>query len=143
MELQYVLLRPEARAPTRAHETDAGFDLYALDDVSLPAGGRAGIATGIAVALPRFHVGLICARSGLAHRYGVTVLNAPGVVDEGYRGELVVLLINTDAAVAHQVRAGNRIAQLVVLPVAPLVAIRVQGLPGTPRGPSGFGSTGA
>jgi dUTP pyrophosphatase len=136
-------LHPEARIPSRAHQGDAGFDLHALEAVHLGPGERAAVPTGIAIALPPGHAGLVLPRSGLAARHGIALVNAPGLVDEGYRGELRVLLLNTDRTEAVELAAGDRIAQLVVTPVPPVAVEEVSDLEDTARGEGGFGSTGA
>ncbi len=130
-------------APGYAHPGDAGADLRAAHDAVLPAsGGRASIGTGVAIALPDGHVGFVTPRSGLAARHGVTVLNAPGTVDSGYRGELRVTLLNTDPDEEFVVRRGDRIAQLVVQRVELVRFVEVAELPESVRGEGGFGSTG-
>lgn len=131
---------PAATLPTRAHPTDAGLDLHALHDVTLYASGRAIVPTGIAVAIPVGYVGMVCPRSGVATQ-GVTVNNAPGIVDSGYTGELKVILINHSRNPWHA-KAGDRIAQLVILPIVTPGVVEVDELPGTQRGNNGFGSTG-
>lgn len=136
-------LHPEAVVPTRAHPGDAGLDLVAAEARDLAPRARAAVPTGIAVAIPEGFAGLVVPRSGLARRHGVTVANAPGLIDAGYRGELVVLLVNLGDE-PHRVQAGDRIAQLVVTPVALPAAREVEELPGSDgRGEGGFGSTGA
>jgi dUTP pyrophosphatase len=133
----------EARPPARAHPGDAGLDLAAAEGCELAPGGRAAIPTGVAVAIPDGHAGLVVPRSGLARRHGVTVANAPGLIDAGYRGELVVLLVNLGDA-PHRIAPGERIAQLVVVPVALCEVREVSELPPSDgRGEGGFGSTGA
>jgi len=141
--LEVVRLHPEARLPSRAHSGDAGLDLHALTDVVLAPGQRASVATGIAIALPSGHAGLVLPRSGLAARHGIALVNAPGLIDEGYRGELRVLLLNTDRATATRLSAGDRIAQLVVIPVPAVDVLEVDGLETSARGSGGFGSSGA
>jgi dUTP pyrophosphatase len=128
--------------PSYAHPDDAGADLYAASDVQLPPGGRAMVATGVAVALPEGYVGLVHPRSGLAARLGVTVLNAPGTVDAGYRGEILVNLINHDPAATAHISRGDRIAQLVVQRVERADFEVVEELPDSSRGSGGHGSTG-
>src|SRR5262245_4586440 len=128
--------------PAYAHPGDAGADLYAAQDVDLPPGGRALVRTGIAIALPDGYVGLVHPRSGLAARAGVTVLNAPGTVDAGYRGEILVNLINHAVAVPAQIHRGDRIAQLVVQRVERAHFTVVAQLPESRRGAGGHGSTG-
>ncbi len=141
-ELRVRRLDPRAVVPARAHPGDAGLDLVAIEACDLPPGGRAAVPTGLAVAVPAGHAGLVVPRSGLARRQGVTVANAPGLIDSGYRGELVVLLVNLGAE-AHRVAAGDRVAQLVVTPVALPPAVEVDELPPSDgRGAGGFGSTG-
>lgn len=132
----------ELPMPGYAHPGDAGLDLVARADVTLTPGGRAAVATGVAIALPAGYVGLVHPRSGLARKHGVTVLNAPGTVDAGYRGEIVVILVNTDPAEPFTVQRGDRVAQLVVQQVAEADLIEVDTLPGSDRGEGGFGSTG-
>jgi dUTP pyrophosphatase len=142
-ELQVRLLDPAARAPRRAHEHDAGYDLSCLEDFTLWPGRRRTIGTGVAVALPHGMAGLVTPRSGLASRHGITVVNAPGLIDPGYRGELLVVLLNTGEA-PYAARAGDRIAQLLLVPfVAPDVRV-VDELAAGPdeRGELGYGSTG-
>lgn len=136
-------LHPDARIPTRAHPGDAGFDLHGLTDVVLAPGQRASVATGIAIALPAGHAALVLPRSGLAARHGISLVNAPGLIDEGYRGELRVLLLNTDRATAVRLAGGDRIAQLVVFPVPEVEVLEVDALETTARGVGGFGSSGA
>jgi dUTP pyrophosphatase len=136
-------LVPGAVAPVYAHPGDAGADLVAAEDVTLEPGGRALVPTGIAIAVPDGYAGFVHPRSGLASRHGVTVVNAPGTIDAGYRGEVKVALVNLDPAAAYTVRRGDRIAQLVVQPVVRAAFVQVEELPGTRRGAGGFGSTGA
>jgi len=136
-------LDPRAVLPGRAHPGDAGLDLRALDPVTLAPGARARVPTGIAIELPPGHAGLVVPRSGLADRHGVAVVNAPGLIDEGYRGELHVLLLNTDAAEPFTAAAGDRIAQLVVVAVPALAVVEADAaLTATARGAGGFGSSG-
>ncbi len=136
-------LDPDLPLPAYARPGDAGCDLVAADDVVLPpAGGRALVSTGIAVAIPEGHAGFVQPRSGLARDHGVTCLNTPGLIDSGYRGELKVLLINTDPSEAFAVRRGERIAQLVVQAVEHVGFVEVDELPDSERGDGGFGSTG-
>jgi dUTP pyrophosphatase len=135
-------LHPRAVVPVRAHPGDAGLDLTAIASCDLPPGGRAAVRTGLAVAVPDGHAGLVVPRSGLARRHGVTVANAPGLIDAGYRGELLVLLVNLGDA-PHHVAVGDRIAQLVLVPVALAEPVVVDDLPPSDgRGAGGFGSTG-
>ncbi|GGM26977.1 MULTISPECIES: dUTP diphosphatase [Micromonospora] len=135
-------LDPELPLPAYAHPGDAGADLVAATDVELPPGGRALVPTGVAIALPPGYVGLVHPRSGLAARLGVTVLNAPGTVDAGYRGEILVNLINHDRVTPARISRGDRIAQLVVQRVARAEFRPVAELPASRRGVGGHGSTG-
>ena len=132
----------QLREPEYAHPGDAGADLIAAESITLPPGMRATIGTGISVALPDGFVAFVVPRSGLAAKHGITVVNSPGTVDAGYRGEIRVTLLNTDAAVPYPVAVGDRIAQLIVLPIARARFVQVASLPGSNRGDSGFGSTG-
>jgi dUTP pyrophosphatase len=142
VELEVTRLREEGRLPTRAHEGDAGLDLYAAEAARLGPGERASVATGIAVAIPSGYAGLVLPRSGLAKRHGITLPNAPGLIDSGYRGELRVLLLNADPMEPFDVAPGDRIAQLVVTPLADAEPVEVASLDETPRGLAGFGSSG-
>lgn len=140
-----VLLRrldPDLPPPSYAHPGDAGADLRTAVDVRLEPGERRLVPTGVAIALPEGWVGLVHPRSGLAVRHGVTVVNAPGTVDAGYRGEIGVLLVNTDRHEAVELRRGDRVAQLVVQEVAHAVFTETDELPDSPRGSGGYGSTG-
>ena len=141
-ELRFSKTDPRAKNPTRAHPGDAGLDLCCLEAVELGAGQRARVATGIAVELPAGHAGLIVPRSGLAARHGLSIVNAPGLIDEGYRGELQVLLLNTDSEQPLSLEAGERIAQLVVISVTELALVEVDSLDESSRGEQGFGSSG-
>lgn len=136
-------LDPDLPLPTCARPGDAGADLYARADAWLPAGGgRALVPTGIAVAIPPGYAGFVQPRSGLAMRHGITCLNSPGLIDSGYRGELAVVLVNTDPKEDYQVRRGDRIAQLVVQEVASVVFEPTERLPEAERGAGGFGHSG-
>jgi dUTP pyrophosphatase len=136
-------LRPDAILPTRAYAGDAGLDLYACEPVRLEPGGRASVATGVAVEIDPGQAGLVLPRSGLAARHGVALVNAPGLIDSGYRGELRVLLLNTDRQVTVELAAGDRIAQLVLVAVqTPAVEEVAQLGPSTERDARGFGSSG-
>lgn len=135
-------LDPDLPLPSRAHPGDAGLDLYCRADVLLQPGQRAAVATGIAIALPAGWAAFVHPRSGLALRHGVAMVNAPGTIDAGYRGEIAVLLLNTDRAAPVQLRRGDRIAQLVVQRVPEVVLHEVEHLPGSHRADGGFGSTG-
>lgn len=137
-----VVVGPDATTPHRAHDTDAGFDLASAEAVEIPAGGRALVGTGLRVALPAGSVGLVCPRSGLAAKHGVTVLNGPGIVDAGYRGEIKVALHNTDLDRPFPIAPGDRIAQLVVMPFLAPVLEPVEDLDDTDRAHRGFGSSG-
>lgn len=140
--LKVTKLRADATIPTRAHPGDAGLDLCAVEPCRLAPGQREAIHTGLAVAIPPGWAGLVIPRSGLARRHGVTVANAPGLIDAGYRGELQVLLVNLSDQV-HRVEAGDRVAQLVCVPVGGGPAVVVEALPPSDgRGDRGFGSTG-
>jgi dUTP pyrophosphatase len=130
------------QAPQYAHPGDAGADLVATEAVVLAPGKRATVGTGVAIALPDGYVGLVVPRSGLAARHGITVVNSPGTIDAGYRGEIRVTLLNTDGEESYTVAVGDRIAQLLVLPVSRARFVPVERLPGTARGEGGFGSTG-
>lgn len=141
-ELRVRRLDPAARLPARAHDDDAGYDLCALEDATLRPGERAMLRTGIAIELPAGHAGLVVPRSGLAARHGVAIVNAPGLIDAGYRGELKVLLLNTDRDDAFEITAGDRIAQLVVVAVATPPIVEAGVLAATARGEAGFGSSG-
>jgi dUTP pyrophosphatase len=142
VELQVTRLHRQARIPSRAHAGDAGLDLYAAETASIPPGGRTGVGTGIAVAIPQGHAGMVLPRSGLAARHGITIPNAPGLIDSGYRGELRVLLLNSDPVETFEVKPGDRIAQLVVSPFAVAEPVEVEALDDTARGLAGFGSSG-
>lgn len=135
-------LDPDLPLPAYEHPGDAGLDLRARTDVSLAPGARALVPTGIAIALPAGFVALVCPRSGLALRNGIGLVNAPGVIDAGYRGEISVILINHDLHETVDVRRGDRIAQLVVQRVESARLVEVSDLPGSHRGDGGFGSTG-
>jgi dUTP pyrophosphatase len=143
MSLRVVRLHPHAILPTRAHPGDAGLDLYALQDAVLEPGERASVATGIAIEVPAGQAGLVLPRSGLAARHGISVVNAPGLIDSGYRGELRVLLLNTDRQARFELAAGDRIAQLVLVSVHAPVPAEVQELEVSERGAQGFGSSGS
>ncbi|TML96977.1 MAG: dUTP diphosphatase [Actinobacteria bacterium] len=134
-------LHEEAVVPERAYAGDAGLDLAACERVELGPGQRALVGTGLAVAIPQGYAGFVQPRSGLAARHGLSVVNSPGLVDSGYRGELRVVLLNTDASERFVVEPGMRIAQLVVLPVPELVLVEVDELPVSERGVRGFGSS--
>jgi dUTP pyrophosphatase len=142
VRLEFTRLSEAARAPARAHDGDAGYDLHAAEPASLAPGARASVGTGIAVAIPDGHAGLVLPRSGLAARHGIGVVNAPGLIDAGYRGELRVLLLNTDREEPFEVEVGDRIAQLVIVAHAAPALAEVEALDASARGAGGFGSTG-
>ncbi|QYM76156.1 dUTP diphosphatase [Leucobacter luti] len=129
-------------APRYAHADDAGADLMASEPVTLAPGARALVGTGVAIALPEGYAGFVVPRSGLAAKHGITVVNSPGTIDAGYRGEIKVTLLNTDQNTAFDVEVGDRIAQLIIMPVSRATFIPVAELPESVRGTSGFGSTG-
>jgi dUTP pyrophosphatase len=141
IELPIQRLRDDAVVPTRAYAGDAGLDLAACERIELGPGERATVGTGLAVAIPDGHAGFVQPRSGLALRHGITIVNTPGLVDSGYRGELKVILLNTDAHEPFVVEPGMRIAQLVVLQVPELDPVEVDELPASERGVRGFGSS--
>ena len=143
MELAIRRLRPDAVLPRHAYPGDAGLDLAACERVVLEPGDRATVATGLAVAIPAGYAGYVQPRSGLAADHGITMVNAPGLVDSGYRGELRVVLLNTDRDRAFEVEPGMRIAQLVLLAVPPVELRVVDQLPASERGERGFGSSAA
>jgi dUTP pyrophosphatase len=143
IELPIQRLHPDAVVPQRAYTGDAGLDLASCERVELGPGERALVGTGLAVAIPEGYAGFVQPRSGLAARHGLTVVNSPGLVDSGYRGELRVVLLNTDRAEPFVVELGMRIAQLVVLPVPELELVEVDELPTSERGVRGFGSSAA
>ena len=143
LDLPVLRLDPDLPLPAYAREGDAGVDLVAREDVTLPpAGGRALVPTGIAIALPEGYAGFVQPRSGLAARHGVTCLNTPGLIDSGYRGELKVCLINHDPTEPFEVRRGESIAQLVVQAVETVTFVAVDVLDESERGDKGFGSSG-
>jgi dUTP pyrophosphatase len=141
IELPVTRLREDAVLPRQAYPGDAGFDLSACERVTLEPGERALVGTGLAVAIPEGYAGFVQPRSGLAARHGITIVNAPGLVDSGYRGELRVILLNPDAYEPFTVEPGMRIAQLVVLPVPALSLLEVESLADSERGVRGFGSS--
>ncbi len=135
-------LDPAATLPTRAYPGDAGLDLYALEPASIGAGKRSSVRTGIAVEIPRGQAGLVLPRSGLAARHGIALVNAPGLIDSGYRGEIVVLLLNTDRHATFAITPGDRIAQLVLVQVETPAVREVEELALSTRAEGGFGSSG-
>jgi dUTP pyrophosphatase len=142
MRLRFARLRDDAVLPTRANEGDAGLDLYAAEPAHLGPGERWSIPTGVAVEIPERHAGLVLPRSGLALKHGIALVNSPGLIDPGYRGEITVLLLNTDPAEVYRVQAGDRIAQLVVVAVAAAEPVEAEALAESARGDGGFGSSG-
>ncbi|MDX6671836.1 MAG: dUTP pyrophosphatase [Solirubrobacteraceae bacterium] len=142
MRLAIRRLDAAATLPTRAHEGDAGLDLYASEAASIAPGARASVGTGIALEVPPGHAALVLPRSGLAAKHGIALVNAPGLIDAGYRGEVRVLLHNTDAAEEFEVNAGDRIAQLLLVPFVTADPVEVQELAASERGAGGFGSSG-
>ncbi|MBI2691975.1 MAG: dUTP diphosphatase [Solirubrobacterales bacterium] len=142
MQLRFKKLHSDAVVPTQAHAGDAGSDLYAVKGLVLEPGARARVSTGVAVAIPDGHAGLILPRSGLAHKHGITLTNTPGLIDCGYRGELQVLMLNTDREAAYEVKPGDRIAQLVIVAFAAPDWAEVDEFDDTTRGEGGFGSSG-
>lgn len=130
------------RLPTYAHPGDAGADLHSAESLVLEPGERATVGTGVSIALPDGYVAFVVPRSGLAFKHGITIVNAPGTVDAGYRGEIKVSLLNTDAREAYSIAVGDRIAQVIVMPVSRARFVPVDRLPGSERGEGGFGSTG-
>lgn len=143
IDLEITRLRDDAALPTQAYPGDAGLDLVACERVTLEPGQRELVGTGVAVAIPEGFAGLVTPRSGLAARHGLSIVNTPGLIDSGYRGELRVMLLNTDRAHAFTVEPGMRIAQLVLVAVPAVRLVEVDGLPTSVRGDEGFGSSGA
>jgi dUTP pyrophosphatase len=142
VNLPVAKLHEDATLPTRAHEGDAGLDLYACEAAHIGPGERWSVGTGVAVEIPEGHAGLVLPRSGLAKKHGIALVNAPGLIDAGYRGELRVLLLNTDPAETFKVEPGDRIAQLVIVPIALAEPVETETLAETARGDGGFGSSG-
>jgi dUTP pyrophosphatase len=142
VELRVRLLSDAARLPGRAHEADAGLDLHASEAAVLEPGDRASVGTGIAIEVPPGHAGLVLPRSGLAARHGIALVNSPGLIDSGYRGEIRILLINTDRHQRFEIEPGDRIAQLVLTPVQAAEPVEAAELADSGRGEGGFGSTG-
>lgn len=141
-ELRFVKLSDKAILPTRAHDSDAGLDLYAAEGARIRSGARVSVGTGLAVAIPEGLAGLVLPRSGLAMKRGVTLVNSPGLIDPGYRGEVRVLLLNTDQTVEYECTPGDRIAQLLLVPIATASPIQAEALDTSVRGAGGFGSSG-
>jgi dUTP pyrophosphatase len=142
VELRCRRLVPEATLPSRAHDGDAGLDLHAVEAATIGPGERASVGTGVAVEIPEGHAGLVLPRSGLAARHGIALVNAPGLIDSGYRGEIRVLLLNTDRSEPFEVGPGERVAQLLITPYAAAEAVEVGELAESARGDGGFGSSG-
>ena len=142
MKLPVARLKDDAVLPTRAHEGDAGLDLYACEAAHVGPGERWSVGTGVAVEIPEGHAGLVLPRSGLAKKHGIALVNAPGLIDSGYRGEIRVLLLNTDPAETFRVEPGDRIAQLVISPIASAEPVESESLTESARGDGGFGSSG-
>jgi dUTP pyrophosphatase len=142
VQLAVAKLKGEAILPSRAHPGDAGLDLYACEAAHIGPGERWSVGTGVAVEIPAGHAGLVLPRSGMAREHGITLVNSPGLIDSGYRGELRVLLLNTDPAETFRVSAGDRIAQLVLTPIALAEPVETAALADSSRGGGGFGSSG-
>lgn len=142
MKLEFKRLSDQAQTPAQAHAGDAGWDLYAAEEASIAPGERLAVGTGIAIAVPEGHAGLVLPRSGLAAKHGITLVNAPGLIDSGYRGEVRVLLLNTDPEASFEVAIGDRIAQLLLVRFERVEAAEVEDLDATERGQGGFGSSG-
>jgi dUTP pyrophosphatase len=142
VDLPFARVRPEGQLPQVQHPGDAGLDLRAAEGVTVKPGERAMVPTGVAVAIPDGHAGLVLPRSGLASRKGLTLANAPGLIDSGYRGEVVCAVVNLDPHEAVEISAGDRIAQLVIVALPDVSPALVEELPESSRGAGGFGSTG-
>jgi dUTP pyrophosphatase len=142
MELRVTKMAAGALLPSRAHEGDAGLDLYACEAAHIGPGERWSVGTGIAVEIPDGHAGLVLPRSGLAREHGISLVNSPGLIDSGYRGEVRVLLLNNDPAETFRVVAGDRIAQLAIAPIALAEPVEATALADSARGDGGFGSSG-
>jgi dUTP diphosphatase len=141
-ELRFIRLSEDATLPTRAHDTDAGLDLYAGEGARIGPGQRVSVGTGLAVAIPEGLAGLVLPRSGLALKHGISLVNSPGLIDPGYRGEVRVLLMNTDLNAEFRMARGDRIAQLILVPIAHASPQESDSLDSSVRGERGFGSTG-
>lgn len=141
-ELRFIKLSNKATLPTRAHDNDAGLDLYAAEGARMPPGARVSVGTGLAVAVPEGLAGLVLPRSGLALKHGVTLINSPGLIDPGYRGEVRVVLLNTDQTMEYHCTPGDRIAQLLLVPIATASPMQADALDPSIRGGAGFGSSG-
>ena len=141
-ELRFIKLSEKATMPTRAHDNDAGLDLYTAEGARIPPGARVSVGTGIAVAVPEGLAGLVLPRSGLALKHGITLVNSPGLIDPGYRGEVRIALLNTDKTTDYQCKPGDRIAQLLLVPIATASPVEADVLDTSTRGVGGFGSSG-
>lgn len=141
-QLRFVKLSEKATLPTRAHDNDAGLDLHAAESARLAPGARVSVGTGLAVQIPEGVGGLVLPRSGMAIKHGVTLVNSPGLIDPGYRGEVRVLLLNTDPTLEFKISPGDRIAQLLLVPVVHATPRNAEALDDSTRGEGGFGSTG-
>jgi dUTP pyrophosphatase len=141
-ELRFIKLSEKATLPTRAHDNDAGLDLYAAESARIVPGARVSVGTGLAVAVPEGLAGLVLPRSGLALKHGVTLVNSPGLIDAGYRGEVRIVLLNTDQTIDFHCTPGDRIAQLLLVPIATASPIQADALDESTRGSGGFGSSG-
>src|SRR3954452_23868406 len=141
-ELRFIKLSEKATVPTRAHDSDAGLDLYAAEAARIVPGARVSVGTGLAIAVPEGLAGLVLPRSGLALKHGITLINSPGLIDPGYRGEVRVLLLNTDQTMDYQCTPGDRIAQLLLVPIATASPMQADALDTSARGEGGFGSSG-
>jgi len=141
-ELRFIKLSEKATLPTRAHDNDTGLDLYAAEKARIVPGARVSIGTGLAVAVPEGLAGLVLPRSGLALKHGVTLINSPGLIDPGYRGEVRVVLLNTDQTMDFVCAPGDRIAQLLLVPIATASPMQADALDTSARGVGGFGSSG-
>jgi dUTP pyrophosphatase len=141
MDVPFKRLHPDAQLPTAQHPGDAGLDLYTVADVEVAAGERTMVPTGVAVAIPEGHAGLVLPRSGLASRSGLTLSNAPGLIDAGYRGEVICAMVNLDREIPVSIAKGDRIAQLVVVAIPEVKSTWAERLTETSRGQAGFGST--
>jgi dUTP pyrophosphatase len=142
VKLPFTRLSEAARAPAQASDGDAGYDLHAAEATTIPPGTRASVGTGLALEIPAGHAGLVLPRSGNALRHGIALVNAPGLIDSGYRGEVRVLLLNTDSALPFDVEVGDRIAQLVIVRHDSPELVEVESLAESERGEGGFGSSG-
>lgn len=141
IELQIARLRPDAVVPVRAYAGDAGLDLSSCEHVELAPGERATVGTGLAVAIPEGHAGFVQPRSGLAMRHGIALVNSPGLIDSGYRGEIRIVVLNTDRRETFTIEPGMRIAQLVIMRLPEFELVEVETLPESERGVRGFGSS--